>query len=397
MRRILLLIVLAQFLCTSVWFAGNAVLPQLILELGLRDTMLGHLTSAVQLGFISGTLLFAIFAVADRVSPTLVFLVCGLLAATSNFLPLLLLPSGNELLISRFATGFFLAGIYPVGMKIAADHFREGLGRSLGFLVGALVMGTALPHLIRSLGAGLDWQLVISSTSLLAVAGGLILFLGVPNGPFRKVSKGFDATAFLKIFKDKPFRKAAFGYFGHMWELYAFWAFLPWILHQYDALNQTNLPVSFWSFALIGSGSLACVASGWYSLRIGAKPLAMACLTASGVCCLVSPFFFTQESKVLLLFFLWIWGLVVIADSPLFSTLVAQHAPADIKGTALTIVNCIGFAITVVSIQLIQHISVLIPSHYVFVVLGIGPVVGVLQLLPIKQKNTAREKSPTVG
>ncbi len=397
MRRILPLIVLAQFLCTSVWFAGNAVLPQLILELGLQDTMLGHLTSAVQLGFISGTLLFAIFSVADRVSPTLVFLICGLLAATSNFLPLLLLPGGDLLLVSRFATGFFLAGIYPVGMKVAADHFREGLGRSLGFLVGALVMGTALPHLIRSLGAGLDWQMVIGSTSFLAVAGGLILFIGVPNGPFRKVSTGFDATALLKIFKNKPFRKAAFGYFGHMWELYAFWAFLPWILYQYDALNHLNLPVSFWSFVLIGSGSLACIASGWYSLRFGTKPLAMACLTASGICCLISPVVFAQESKTLFLLFLWIWSLVVIADSPLFSTLVAHHASTNVKGTALTIVNCIGFAITVVSIQLVQHLTVILPSHYVFVVLGIGPVVGVLQMFPFRQKNTVRDKSPTAG
>jgi MFS family permease len=395
MRRTLPTIVLAQFLCTSVWFAGNAVLPQLILELGFEESMLGHLSSAVQLGFITGTLLFAIFAIADRVSPTLVFLCCGLLAATSNFLPLLLLPSGNELLVSRFVTGFFLAGIYPVGMKIASDHFREGLGRSLGFLVGALVLGTALPHLIRSMGAGLDWKQVLGSTSLLAVAGGVMLFVGVPNGPYRKISAKFDATAFMNIFKVKPFRKAALGYFGHMWELYAFWAFVPWILYQYQNIHERDFPVSFLSFIIIGSGGLACVASGWFSSRVGTQKLATLCLLASGICCLLSPLFFYQEQPMVLLGFLWCWGLVVIADSPLFSTLVAQHAPAEIKGTALTIVNCIGFAITVVSIQLIQHLTLWIPSSYVLMLLAIGPVFGVLQLGV--QKNTVKEKSPTVG
>jgi MFS family permease len=395
MRRTLPTIVIAQFLCTSVWFAGNAVLPQLILELGFEESMLGHLSSAVQLGFITGTLLFAIFAIADRVSPTLVFLCCGLLAATSNFLPLLLLPTGNELLVSRFVTGFFLAGIYPVGMKIASDHFREGLGRSLGFLVGALVLGTALPHLIRSMGAGLDWKLVLGSTSLLAVAGGVMLFVGVPNGPYRKISAKFDSTAFMNIFKVKPFRKAALGYFGHMWELYAFWAFVPWILYQYQSIHERDLPVSFSSFIIIGSGGLACVASGWFSSRAGTQKLAMLCLLASGICCLLSPLFFYQEHPMVLLGFLWFWGLVVIADSPLFSTLVAQHAPAEIKGTALTIVNCIGFAITVVSIQLIQYLTLWIPSGYVLMLLAIGPVFGVLQLGV--QKNTVKEKSSTVG
>ena len=250
-------------------------------------------------------------------------------------------------------TGFFLAGIYPVGMKIAADYYEKGLGKSLGYLVGALVLGTAFPHLLKGFSGGLPWRLVLIITSTLATIGGGVMLLFIPDGPFRKASQGVDLSAFLKIFKNSKFRSAAFGYFGHMWELYTFWAFVPVMLTTYLAQNPTTvLNVSLWSFIIVGLGGLACVAGGYLSQIFGSKKIATAALLLSGICCLLSPLIFYTTSPILFLSFLIFWGLVVIADSPLFSTLVAKNAPAENKGTALTIVNSIGFAITIVSIQL---------------------------------------------
>ncbi len=378
-KNILLIIVIAQFCCTSLWFAGNGVMSDLVANFDLSKDALGDLTSAVQFGFISGTLSFAMLSIADRFSPSKVFFASAILGALFN---LGTIWSGNtflSLLILRFMTGYFLAGIYPVGMKIAADYFSKGLGKSLGFLVGALVLGTAFPHLLNSLGANLPWRFVLITTSALAVAGGVMIFFFVPDGPFRKPSQKIELKGFLKVFKSKPFRIAAFGYFGHMWELYAFWAFVPVMLQNFAQSNvDLQLNTAFWSFLIIGLGGLACVIGGYLSQSFGAQKVAFLALLLSGLCCLLSPFVFQSGSLLLCLGFLIFWGLVVIADSPLFSTLVAQNAIAEVKGTALTIVNCIGFSITIVSIQLINYLSDYLSPEYLFLVLVIGPAAGLL-------------------
>jgi MFS family permease len=382
-QRTLPLIVFSQFCCTSLWFAGNGVMGDLLRVYELELTALGHLTSAVQLGFILGTLIFAFLSVADKFPPSKVFFICAILGAGFN---LGLLWEGNgagSLLLWRFLTGFTLAGIYPVGMKIAADYFQEGLGKSLGYLVGALVLGTAFPHLLKNFtGAGdLPWSLVIIATSVVAALGGLLILLLVPSGPYRKAGTGKDFLVFFRVFRNKKFRAAAFGYFGHMWELYTFWAFVPVILAAYNLLNpQANLDVSLTSFLIIGLGSLACVAGGYLSQRIGTKRTAGGALFLSGVCCLLSPFVFLQGSPQLLTAFLIFWGLVVVADSPLFSTLVAQNAPAENRGTALTIVNSVGFGITIVSLQLVTYLLEFTDPFYVLAVLAVGPGVGLLGL-----------------
>ncbi len=378
-KNILLIIVIAQFCCTSLWFAGNGVMSDLVANFDLSKDALGDLTSAVQFGFISGTLSFAMLSIADRFSPSKVFFASAILGALFN---LGTIWSGNtflSLLILRFMTGYFLAGIYPVGMKIAADYFSKGLGKSLGFLVGALVLGTAFPHLLNSLGANLPWRFVLITTSALAIAGGVMIFFFVPDGPFRKPSQKIELKGFLKVFKSKPFRIAAFGYFGHMWELYAFWAFVPVMLQNFIQSNvDLQLNTAFWSFLIIGLGGLACVIGGYLSQSFGAQKVAFLALLLSGLCCLLSPFVFQSGSLLLCLGFLIFWGLVVIADSPLFSTLVAQNAIAEVKGTALTIVNCIGFSITIISIQLINYLSDYISPEYLFLILVIGPAAGLL-------------------
>jgi len=387
MKRILPTIVISQFFCTSLWFAGNAIMGDMVKRFGIEPGYLAHLTSAVQLGFIAGTLVFAVLSIADRFSPSQVFFGCAIVAALINLAVSFDGIGLSGLLLLRFATGFFLAGIYPVGMKIASDHYQQGLGKSLGFLVGALVLGTAFPHFLKSMTGGLPWRYVIYATSALSVLGGLAMFLLVPDGLNRKVGQRLKLTGFLNGFKDGNFRKAAFGYFGHMWELYAFWVFVPVILAAYNSrYPATGLNVPILSFLIIGSGSLACVLSGYLSQWFGAKRVATIALSISCVCCLVSPLLLFSKSAVALIVFLFIWGMAVVADSPLFSTLVAQNAPAETKGTSLTIVNCIGFSITIVSIQLISALRNDGNAQFIYILLAIGPALGLMAspLRPLK-------------
>lgn len=386
--HILPILVLAQFFCSSVWFAVNAVLLDLSTFFGNEEMLLSQLTISIQLGFIVGTLLFSWFAFADRHSPSKVFFVSSLLAAAFNLA--ILFPHQNSfvLLFWRLATGFFLAGIYPVGMKIASDHFGKELGKSLGFLVGALVLGTALPHLIKSLSLDFSWQWVIILTSLLSLIGGFLLRYSIPDGPFRVIGQSVKLSDSKHVFRNGKFRSAAFGYFGHMWELYTFWAYVPVILlYQIDnkGLEKINIPLA--SFGIIASGSLACVAAGYISRKFGLKNTAFAALLLSCICCLVSPLVLLHSGTMGLLVFLVFWAMVVIADSPLFSSLVALHAPPATKGSALTLVNCIGFALTILSIQTMTWLFPILES-YAFLMLAFGPILGLFALgLPKKTQN----------
>ena len=381
-KFVLPIIVISQFLCTSLWFAGNAVLPDIIKNFPAELNLLANLTSMVQFGFIAGTLVFAIFAISDIFAPSKVFFVCGIAASIFNLGICLEFSDVNLLLLFRFLTGFMLAGIYPVGMKIASDYFKDGLGKSLGFLVGALVLGTAFPHLLKTFTADFPWKYVIYATSTLSLIGASCVFFLVPNGPFRMAGQKFDFSACLSGFKNINFRSAAFGYFGHMWELYTFWAFLPGILLLYKSTHDVaKLNVSLFAFLIIASGGLSCMLGGLLSQKFGAKKIATMALSLSGLCCLLSPIFLFADSVYIFFMFLFIWGLAATADSPLFSSLVAKNAPDHLRGTSLTLVNCIGFAITIVSIQLLNILSKEMNSHYLYMVLAIGPILGLWALL----------------
>lgn len=386
-KHILPTIVLSQFFCTSLWFAGNGVMHDLRLNFGLQESDLGHLTAVVQFGFITGTLLFAILSLADRYPPSKVFCYCALLGATFNLGVIWTGNSFASILGLRFLTGFFLAGIYPVGMKIAADYYEKGLGKSLGFLVGALVVGTGFPHLLQEVTHHFSWELVLIITSILAVFGGLLMLLLVPDGPNRKPSQTVQLSAFFGVFRVPNFRAAAFGYFGHMWELYAFWAFVPVLLTTYSQMHpEVVLNVPLLTFFIIGIGSIACVLSGYLAQRWGTQQIAFLMLLLSCGCCLVAPLMFSLESTILFIGFLLFWGMVVVADSPLFSTLVAQNAPIELKGTALTIVNCIGFSVTIGSIQLLNSLRISTNSNAIYMLLALGPIVGLVALL-LKKKQ----------
>ena len=348
-------------------------MAELQLSYSLSADALGYLTSSVQAGFIIGTLLFALLTLADRFSPSKVFGISALAAAFFNLAMLTAEGELSILIVCRFFTGFALAGIYPVGMKIAADYHDKGLGKALGFLVGALVLGTAFPHLVKTMGAGLPWQTVIYVTSGLALSGGLSIYTLVPDGPFRKAGKKLDFSVIFKVFRERKFRSAAFGYFGHMWELYAFWAFVPVFIQNSDH----RVDISLWSFITIGVGSAGCIAGGYLSVFTSSRKVAILALTVSGVACLLSPFFYWLPD---FLFFtlLLLWGIFVIMDSPQFSTLVARSAPVENTGSALTIVNSLGFLLTIFSIQMLSAFILVMDPQWMFLLLLPGPVLGVL-------------------
>ena len=383
--RILPTIVLSQFAGTSLWFAGNAVLPDLQAELGLAGNAVASITSAVQLGFIAGTLVFAVLAIADRFLPSRAFLACALLGAIANAL-VIATPALAEpypaILALRFATGFFLAGIYPVGMRIAAGWYREGLGNALGWLVGALVLGTAFPHLLKGLGQSMPWSTVLASLSIIAAAGGVAMAVLVHDGPYGAKGTKFDPRAVFQIFASRKLRASAFGYFGHMWELYTFWALVPLLLAGYATKNGTALNVPAWSFAIIGAGAIGCVAGGYASRTIGSAKVAFAQLSLSGLCCLASPLAFLLPVPFFLAF-LVAWGIFVVGDSPQFSALNAANAPKALVGSTLTLVNCIGFAITIPSIALAARLADALPLEWLFVPVAAGPVLGLLATRPL--------------
>jgi len=370
-------IVLAVLASSSVWFAANAILGDLPREWDVREAI-GWLTSGVQLGFITGTLILALSGLADRYSPRLVYLVSSIGAAACT-LGLLAGDLGfGALLASRFGTGLFLAGVYPIAMKIAAGWYREGLGAAIGWLVGALVVGTALPHLLRGVGADLAWQSVVYGSAAIGGIGGVLMFALVPDGPFLTAGRPFDSDAMRKVFGIRDFRAAALGYFGHMWELYTLWALTPLALATWATRHHVALSVPLWSFAVIGIGAVGCVGGGALTGRFGSGPVASVQLVASAICCLIFPLMLAMPGAVFLTYLL-VWGIVVVGDSPQFSTLNAQSAPPHLLGSGLTIVTSIGFAVTVVSLQLASWIG---SVEWVMPVLAIGPILGLVAMRP---------------
>ncbi len=373
----LVIIVLSQFAGTSLWFLGNAVIDDLGKTLS-TPINIALVTSVVQGGFIAGTLIFSILTIADRFKSTHVFFLCSLIAAAFNLSIIWFANDVLSLCLFRFFTGFFLAGIYPVGMKIAADIFSKKLGNALGFLVGALVIGTAFPHLLKARVLHVSYTQIIIVSSALATAGGLLMLLFIPASK-PVATNGVNYKIIFPLFRLPQFRSAAFGYFGHMWELYAFWAFVPLIIQFHNSFFEQQLDVSFWSFMIIATGALGCIFGGIVSKSKGSKKVAALSLLISGFCCLASPLLI-NSSTFLFLSFMFVWSFFVIADSPQFSALTAQSVPAETKGTALTFVTCIGFAITIISIQLLQSLSANFGA-YSFWLLAPGPALGLFFLL----------------
>lgn len=380
-RRILPAVALSQFAGTSLWFAINAVMPDLQRSAGLPAATTGWLTAAVQLGFIAGTLGFALLAVADRFSPRRVFLACTLAGAALAVATALLPPTLSTLIALRVATGVALAGIYPVGMKIAAGWYAQGLGWALGVLVGALVLGTAMPFGLRALGAAWDWQTVMLAVAAVAASGGVLMALAVPDGPHllrHGPAVRLTPRALAVIWTDPRLRASALGYFGHMWELYAFFVLLPAIV----ATRWHGPIASWWVFSAIAVGLFGCVGGGALARRYGGAHVAGVLLACSGACGLLAPWLLDAP------LWLWgpwllVWGATVSGDSPQFSALTAGNAPRALLGSVLTLVNSIGFALSVLTIALFAGLATVLPLSQVLPWLALGPAMGVLSLRPL--------------
>lgn len=387
-RHVLPVLVLAQFAGTSLWFAVNAVMPDLQRELGWPASAVGPLTSALQFGFIVGTLVFALLAIADRFAPRRVFLFCALAGSGCTVGAWATVTHYEALLAWRFLTGVCLAGIYPVGMKIAAQWYTRGLGAALGLLIGALVLGSASAHALRALSGSLPWPTLMLGVAALAAAGGLLLFFGLgdpPDAVARVTTLQWRALGTL--WTDGRVRASVLGYFGHMWELYTVWVMVPLVL----ATRLSGPDLSWAAFGVLGAGALGCAGGGWVALRWGSARVATLQLATSGLCCLATPFVLDAPAP---LFYGWLllWGITVSGDSPQFSTLTARNAPPQAVGSVLTLTNSIGFGISIVSILLFVALAQTVSLGALLPWLAIGPALGLwamARLVREEQKASA--------
>ena len=385
------ILAVAALLGMTTWFSATAVLPQLAGRWSLSASTGAWLTIAVQIGFVAGALVSASLTLADVLPPRRLILFGAIGAATANMLLLHAGGWGTAVLL-RLATGFFLAGVYPPALKSMSTWFRRGRGVALGVLVGALTLGSAMPHLVNGLG-GLDWHLVILTTSGLTVLGGLLAVLAGREGPFPFPRAAFDTRQAGRVFANRGVRLATLGYFGHMWELYAMWGwfavFYGTVLTGHGAGAGTGRGAAFAAFAVIGIGALGCLVGGILGDRWGRTRTTAASMVVSGACAL-SIGWLVDASPWLVLAIGLVWGFAVVADSAQFSTMVTEVADQRYVGTALTLQLAIGFTLTVATLWLVPLVRQVAGWGWAFALLAPGPLAGVAAMLRLKAAPEAR-------
>lgn len=377
-------IAIAQLLATSLWFSANSAADSLMLNWSLTAADIGWLTSAVQAGFIVGTLIIAFSGLAERYRASSIFVISAVVGAIFNASFVFFSEGLLSGVVFRFLVGLALAGVYPMGMKLIVKWAPAHTGLAMGLLVAMLTLGSALPHGLRALGAELPWQVVIFASSGLALLGAWLIFgLGEErsqgsNKTRTKPKLTFSAHTVFSLFKIRRFRAAAWGYFGHMWELYAFWTILPLVVSKTPLVSHFPLVgVAGLSFLFISMGAIGCILGGIFSRYFGSTVIALVALSTSGMCALIFILFWQDISPISLALILSVWGMSVIADSPQFSTMSAKACPQDLVGTALTIQNAIGFTITIISISATTTLFDLIGLDAIWLLVP-GPVLGLL-------------------
>jgi MFS family permease len=371
---------LAQFLGMTLWFSATAVTPLLIEQFQISPTHAAWLTMAVQAGFVAGTLLSAVSNIADVLNARVLMFIGALVGACANA-AVLIASSGAMVVVLRFVTGMALALVYPPAMKIAAGWFRDGRGFALGLLIGALTLGKAFPHLLTTL-FGNEWREPMLLASALALTGGILVVLIVRDGPYVAATAPFDPLAITRVLSSRGARLATLGYLGHMWELYAMWTWIAvFAAASFAASGMSNAAGagSLAAFVAIGSGAVGCGFAGYIADRIGRARVAMWAMLVSATCAALTVVVYGR-APILLYGLIVLWGFSVVADSAQFSALVSEHAPRDHVGTALTLQTCVGFLLTMVTIELLPRVAAASSWQWASLLLVPGPVLGAVAM-----------------
>jgi MFS family permease len=371
------LLLLAELLSMAVWFSASAVAPALSSLWQLDDSGRAWLTMSVQAGFVAGALLSALLNLSDRLPAHLLFAWSALAASLSTASIAAIANGLGPAVVLRFLTGFFLAGVYPVGMKIVATWTKEDRGLGIGLLVGALTLGSAAPQLLNVIGASGDWKLLLYVAAGCAAVSGVIAGLFVREGPNRTQAPPFRWSYAAAILRDRPVLFANLGYLGHMWELYAMWAWIAAYSHS-----------SAIAFFAIAAGAPGSAIAGKLADRVGRTTITIASMAISGTCALFIGLVYHLGAGPLAAVAI-IWGFAVVADSAQFSACITELGAREYVGTALTLQTSLGFLLTMFTIRLVPWMAARIGTQWSFSVLAIGPVAGIIAMLALRRNPAA--------
>ena len=392
--RALVWIGLSVLCALSLWYSTSVIAPELIEVWNLSSNSEAWLSSSVPIGFVIGALFSSYFGVADRFNPRKVFAISAFIGAILNAL-LVIVDSGFFGILLRILTGITLAGVYPIAVKILSEWFPRKRGLAIGILIAALTLGSSLPHFIVMFFSSLSWKFVIICSSVLALLSAFVISFILEDAPVKSKRLPFSLKVIKKVVMNKPVMLANYGYFGHMWELYAMWTWLPAFLTASFSIYSPEIPhwfIALSSFISIGiAGGIGCVVGGLISDKIGRANLTIISMFISAICSIIIGFTFGQFIWLTLIISI-IWGVSVISDSAQFSAAVSEIAEDEYVGTALTFQMCIGFLITIFSINLIPIIQRMVGWEWVFTILAIGPILGIITMVKYRRYEFNNEK-----